>query len=345
MSKIRLKQIDNLEISGYIKNVTSGDLTTISGTLSGLTASGLALSGAFGDLYSSFNTISGDISNISGRLNVIESDFATFDIFVSAVSGDLVTTNSSLSTVSGNLDLAEGRLDIIETDIDTLVDDVYTLQTGLVDTDSRLSTVSGRVTTLSGHVVLTSGLVNILSGDVATATGTINSQITGLTGFTGRYVNDYVHLADVSGSGVAGGTFTSGTWVTRNINTEFSDNGGICSITTNQITLSGGTYICDISCPAWGVETHISRLRNISSGISLLSGTSEYTAIMPGSYSVQTRSIIKGRFTLPSSGAILEIQHACKTTAATYGLGVGISPFLSGMVNIYTIAEFRRIAV
>lgn len=347
MSKIRLKQIDNLEISGYIKNVTSGDLATISGTLSGLTTSGLALSGAFGDLYNSFDTISGDISSISGRLNVIEADFADFDIYVSAVSGELVNTNASLATVSGDLDFAEGRLDVVETDIDTLVDDVYTLQTGLAAVTGNVATISGRVTTLSGHVVTTSGLVNTLSGNVATATGTINTRHSDLsgsyTGFTGGYINNRVVLYSMTGSGVNGPTMSANTWLDRHMNIKAFDSGNLCTLNGTNFLLSGGTYEVDAYAIGYNANSahHRAVLYNYSSGSQsgvLVTGSSLYTQ-SPTAASVA--SIVKGIFTLPNTGAILAIRHIMSDNG--YG---GVAAALNDNISsgLFCQATFTKIA-
>ena len=52
----------------------------------------------------------------------------------------------------------------------------------------------------------------------------------------------YIKLSDVKSAGTAGGTFTSGSWQTRTLNTEDSDTGGNCSLSSNQFTLDAGTY-------------------------------------------------------------------------------------------------------
>lgn len=145
---------------------------------------------------------------------------------------------------------------------------------------------------------------------------------------------NYVKVSDVK-SAVGGGAFYAGAWRTRDLNTEDSDAGGLCSLSSNQITLAAGTYRCQISCPGWAVEKHVARLYDVTGDTELLRGTSERSEIA-GDAS-QTRSIICGQFTVAKSHS-LKIQHYC-THSEGYGFGQG----LSGIDNVYTVAEFWKL--
>jgi hypothetical protein len=151
-------------------------------------------------------------------------------------------------------------------------------------------------------------------------------------------VANYVKVSDVKAYNVDSGTFTQDAWRTRDINTEDSDASGICSISSNQITLAAGTYICIISCPALRVDHHIARLYNDSDSEEVLLGTSEYanpTAV------TSNRSWITGLFTIASSKTF-EVQHYSSTTKTDSGFGSDTS--ISGIDSIYTTAEFWRVA-
>jgi len=76
-----------------------------------------------------------------------------------------------------------------------------------------------------------------------------------LSGSSGD-TRDYILINDTKSSGTHGGTFSSGAWRTRDLNTIVSDTGGHASLSSNQITLEAGTYECFISCPAFDVENH-----------------------------------------------------------------------------------------
>lgn len=154
----------------------------------------------------------------------------------------------------------------------------------------------------------------------------------GLLGFP-----SYVKVSDVKAVTTAGGTFTQDVWQTRILNTEDNDPDGICSLSSNQITLAAGTYECKIRCPAIRVDHHQARLRNITAGTTILLGNSAYTAA--GAYYAQDYSVIKGRFTIAAS-QVLEVQHRCGVTRGTDGFG---TPANVGVDEVYTVAEFRKV--
>jgi len=151
-------------------------------------------------------------------------------------------------------------------------------------------------------------------------------------------IQPYVCVRDEKTQNTNGGTFTSGAWQTRVLNTESSDVSGVCSLSSNQITLTAGTYICRISCPAGHVQKHQSRLQNVTDATTVLIGTSMYTGNGNADV-VENRSEIAGRFTIGASKA-LEVQHQCQTTKSTDGFGVAAN----FTTEVYTVAEFWKIA-
>ena len=72
--------------------------------------------------------------------------------------------------------------------------------------------------------------------------------------------SSYAIIADQKSSGTDGGTATSGSWQTRDLNTEIADPDGIVSISANQFTLAAGNYLITWSAPAGDVRGHQSRL-------------------------------------------------------------------------------------
>jgi len=146
---------------------------------------------------------------------------------------------------------------------------------------------------------------------------------------------DYILVRDEKAV-TDGGTFTSGAWRTRTINTEVSDTGGHCSIASNQITLAAGTYRVLASCPALRVGSHQARLQNVTDGSTTLVGSTAQNS--DGASYAMTASIIVGQFTITASKAF-ELQHYCATTRATFGFGLS-----SGFAqDIYAWAEFIKI--
>jgi len=148
---------------------------------------------------------------------------------------------------------------------------------------------------------------------------------------------NYVKVSDQK-TNADGGTFSAGAWQTRTLNTEDNDAGGLCSLSSNQITLAAGTYRCLISCPAYRVDAHAARLYNVTGSALLLMGTAEYTWY--NNMLVTTRSVISGQFTV-AAGQALEVQHYCTKTHATIGFGSKV--FSDATPNIYTVAEFWKL--
>lgn len=148
---------------------------------------------------------------------------------------------------------------------------------------------------------------------------------------------DYVCVVDEKSDGTHGGSFSSGLWRTRTLNVERADTGNIAALASNRVTLPAGTYRCYASAPAYKVNSHQIRLRNITGSATLLVGSVERTE---STQFTGNRSVLAGLFTLGVSSA-LEVQHRCSTTANTTGYGEGTSGTF-GEVGVFTIAEFWK---
>ena len=127
-----------------------------------------------------------------------------------------------------------------------------------------------------------------------------------------------LHVVDEKAAGTDGGTFTSGAWRTRTLNTNRTQEGTFSSVASNQITLVEGTYRVRAHAPAHMVDNHKIRLQNITAGTTLFVGSAMYAA---AAAAVDNHSHLAGQFTLTAISA-LELQHQCSTTRATDGFGV-----------------------
>lgn len=123
-------------------------------------------------------------------------------------------------------------------------------------------------------------------------------------------------ITDTKGTGSNGGTFTSGVWITRNLNTIQSDDAGFVSLAANAITLNPGTYTWDISAPGHAVGQHQIRLRNVTAGTTIANGTIATTS----TFNIQTASTLQASVTINAINTF-EVQHRCTITKATDGLG------------------------
>jgi len=171
----------------------------------------------------------------------------------------------------------------------------------------------------------TAGIIGLLYGGTgaslgSTGPGVLKQTTTGAVVTVGQAL-DYIYLRDQQSSGTDGGTFTSGAWRTRVLNTEVEDTGGHCSLASNQFTLSAGTYRIRARAPGLIVNQHQTRLQNVSDSTTTLTGSNAYADATNNGAS---DSCVRGRFTIASSKAF-ELQHQCATTKATSGFGAKCS--------------------
>jgi len=152
------------------------------------------------------------------------------------------------------------------------------------------------------------------------------------------FVHQYTVLQDVKSSGVGGGSFTSGSFVTRVLNTVQIDQIGI-TLSSNQFILPAGTYVINASAPAVAVNFHKTALYNVTDAAYTFYGTSEYTS-SSSSYAT-TRSHCNGVFTIAGTKTF-ELRHRCSTTNA--GTGALGNPNSFGVSEIYAEVQLCRIA-
>tara|TARA_B100000287_G_scaffold223473_1_gene210878 strand:+ start:1007 stop:2530 length:1524 start_codon:yes stop_codon:yes gene_type:complete len=144
-------------------------------------------------------------------------------------------------------------------------------------------------------------------------------------------------LQDKKSSGTNGGTFTSGAWQDRILNTEI-DPESIVGGASGIFTLQAGTYRINWSAPAHAVDSHQSKLLyadNISfTSSSEVLGSSEacHDPILEGNNNIQTRSFGETILTL-TQATFLKIQHRCTGTKSNTGFGV---PSNFGVDEVYT---------
>ena len=124
-------------------------------------------------------------------------------------------------------------------------------------------------------------------------------------------------IKDIKPQATSGGTFTSGAWRTRTLNTIENDiNSIVLELNANQFRMKRGVFHCFATCPAHSVNRHQARLYNVTQAAIAILGTPEYTA------PTQTHSIIDGQFTVTDENDFYEIQHICSGTVAGQGFGV-----------------------
>ena len=154
----------------------------------------------------------------------------------------------------------------------------------------------------------------------------------------GKFESALFHVRDEKASGTQGGTFTSGDWRTRTLNTSLTNEISGASLSSNQIILPSGTYFIIASAVGYSVDSHKVRLRNITDSSDSLIGTAERVGTASD---CQTKSFVIGRFTI-SAQKTFELQHRCNTTNSTYGFGVASGSY--SVVEVYADVQIWKVA-
>jgi hypothetical protein len=152
--------------------------------------------------------------------------------------------------------------------------------------------------------------------------------MTGYTGYTGPGVETYV-LYDSQTSGTNGGTFTSGAFQTRVLNTLVSNGGTNVALATNQFTLQPGDWGIIAVAPAHRVDAHQTQLYDITGAAAVVSGSSAEARNQNNAY--VTESQVMYTFTI-GSATTYELRHQGQTTRATDGFGLAVG---FGVAEVY----------
>jgi hypothetical protein len=145
-------------------------------------------------------------------------------------------------------------------------------------------------------------------------------------------------IADVKSSGTFGGTFTSGAWRTRDINTEISDPDGIVSLSSNEFTLGAGSYLVEWSAPAYLVDGHQSRLYDVTGTAAVQLGSSGFSSVY---YSAAANNFSIGSVLVsPAASNTYRVEHWSTATFANAGFGY----YANISSEIYTIVKIIKIA-
>lgn len=155
-----------------------------------------------------------------------------------------------------------------------------------------------------------------------------------------KTITETVLLYDSKSSGTSSGTFTSGAWRTRDLNTlDDPLNHGFCTLTSNQFTLQPGTYEIDWQCPVYRVGYHKSRFYNTTDGVVVKSGGGGFTDTVGEHDAISIGSHI---FSI-ATAKTYEIQNRCSHTFATHGFGYNVGVSFTVDEEIYTQVKIRKL--
>ena len=246
------------------------------------------------------------------------------DSIVPSTSGNVsIGTATGGVTIPGDLGIAGVLTYEDVTNVDSV--GVITARSGVNVSGGEVKV--GTAVTMSSGGVITSGVVTATS---------FSGSGANLTGLSASLFSSYAIIADQKANDVDGGSFSSGAWRTRDLNTELIDPDGIVSISSNQFTLQAGTYFIEAHAPAHRVNRHMAKLYQTSgTPADIAFGTSQYAN---SAYMGHTDSIVRARVTI-SSATTYEIRHRCADTHGSSGFGVGAN---FGNTELYTVVKIFK---
>jgi hypothetical protein len=147
-----------------------------------------------------------------------------------------------------------------------------------------------------------------------------------------------VIIEDQKPTGTDAGAATTGSYLTRTLNTFVRNNGSIASLASNQFTLPAGTYYIRWSAPGFATDRHQTRLQNVTDGAAVAYGATSQAAQSVGNV-IRSEG---GTVVTIAASKTFELQHRFETASATYGQGRG-SPFGVG-VEVYARVEIMALS-
>jgi hypothetical protein len=144
-----------------------------------------------------------------------------------------------------------------------------------------------------------------------------------------------LHLQDQKPSGTNGGSLASGSWVTRTLNTEVTDEIG-STLSADTFTLPAGTYFITARTPGRGSDPHQCRLFNVTDAAAVLYGATEQSNTTSTSVS---SSVLRGRFVIAGTKTF-RLEH--RVTAGLANGGGEETSF--GNINIYSEVLVWKVA-
>jgi hypothetical protein len=163
------------------------------------------------------------------------------------------------------------------------------------------------------------------------------AAVLALIAATAQRFSNYARVEDQKPALTNAGTFTSGAFRTRDLNTVVQDDDGLVSLAINQITLEDGQYYLAARAPATSVIAHAARWQNIPDAVTELESQSER---VQNSVYTTTQAHVDGIFTVTGGPKAYELQHRCSLTIALAGFG-----FNTGFnsTEVYSVVELWKI--
>lgn len=139
-------------------------------------------------------------------------------------------------------------------------------------------------------------------------------------------------IEDQKASGTHAGSFISGAWRDRELNTIVSNDDGIVSLSSNEITIaSAGTYAFFVSCPANVSSSHQCKLLRTNGATWEQNGTNAQA---------QEKTLLTAIVTCDAADRFM-VQHRTSNSNSTSGLGFANN---FGDYEVYTHVHIRKLS-
>lgn len=126
-----------------------------------------------------------------------------------------------------------------------------------------------------------------------------------------------IYIRDDKTQNTAGGTFTSGAWRKRTLNTLIDAASYGASLSSDEFTLPAGKWLIKWRANAFGVNKHQSRLYEVTGASVVEYGTTESVNSTSPSSNASEGIVIQDN----TSPTAYRIEHQCQTTLTTEGFG------------------------
>lgn len=165
------------------------------------------------------------------------------------------------------------------------------------------------------------------------------SDLVDIPNISDAFSTKLMHVQDQKSSGTSGGTFTSGAWQTRTLNTVLTNEISGASLSSNQVTLPAGTYYIEGKGACVNPSLNMIRLYNVTDGAVLLSGESHIST----STAVSSYPCVSGRFTIASTKTI-RLEHRSESTSSTVGFGSAVGASFTVSHEMYADLKLWKVA-